>query len=190
MKIDNDKKPELRRKATRKKTKSISLVEGVLSQPSVVDSERNDETSERNSGLSPSSGSPTTKHVPELDAASRKARKRKIRFYVGGDYKKPRTDKNKCAANASPKRDSKVTSATPSQYSKPQRKCKQVKDGAFLSMLKSDTGAKKDTRLKDEVRTPFISTCIFFFSPTRLLKFKCFYLKHIFLYLGHNIYLS
>lgn len=90
LKVYNDNLPEML-----KQTKSVSLAEA--SQASIVDSEKNEGTSEKKSGLSNNVGSPAKEVVPVLDAATRKDRKRKYKFYVGSNQKKPKNGEDSCA---------------------------------------------------------------------------------------------
>lgn len=102
LKADNDNQPELSSTAELKQTKSVSL----------VDSEKNEGNSEKKSGLSKNVGSTAKKVAPLLDAATRKDRKRKYKFYVGGNEKKPKNGENSRVISILEKQEAEENSAS------------------------------------------------------------------------------
>ncbi|WOG89550.1 hypothetical protein DCAR_0208788 [Daucus carota subsp. sativus] len=110
LKVDNDNLPELSPTAALKQTESVSLVEA--SQASIVDFEKNEGTSEKKSGQYNSVGSPAKEVAPVLDASTRKDRKRKFKFYVGSNQKKPIIGENSCAINILEKQEVEENSAS------------------------------------------------------------------------------
>ncbi|KAK1375721.1 Chromatin remodeling complex subunit [Heracleum sosnowskyi] len=178
LKVFNDNLPEMSPIAELKQTKSVSLAEA--SQASLVDSEKNEGTSEKNFGLSNNVGSPAKEVVPVLDAATRKDRKRKYKFYVGSNLKKTKNGEDSCAvsilekqeavensashqtkklhlkrelkekSSSFQKRESKENSVGP-RRSRSHRKRKDVSPVAAASLSKNDKDTEKDIPLNDEM---------------------------------------
>ncbi|XP_074333317.1 protein CHROMATIN REMODELING 4-like [Apium graveolens] len=100
LKVDEKNLPELSPEATPKRTKSVSPAEASEAR---IDTDKNEEISEKKSGVFNIVESPPKELVPVLDAATRKVRKRKHKFIISEIQKKPKTGKKSCAINTSEK---------------------------------------------------------------------------------------
>lgn len=118
LKVDEDNLPELSPAATPKHTKSVSPAEASEAR---MDTDKNEEISEKKPGVSNIVESPPKEVVPVLDAATRKVRKRKHKFYISEIQKKPKTGKKSCAINTS-ERHEEVKNSGSCQTKKPHLK--------------------------------------------------------------------
>lgn len=96
LKVDNDNLPELPPISTPTQTKPVSPAEASRAG---LDTDKNEDISEKKSGVYNIIESPEKEVVPVLDAATRKVRKRKHKFYISDIQKNPKTSKNSCAIN-------------------------------------------------------------------------------------------
>ncbi|XP_059625437.1 protein CHROMATIN REMODELING 4 isoform X2 [Cornus florida] len=149
--VDGEKKPELSLTDIPTENKSPSASKEVLSLSRITESKLNDVVPEKKPDLYWNNASPRNKLVPRSDAAIQKARKRKHKLHIGGNQKKPRTDKGKFSANNSHKHGPKTISASPGA-SKPHRKRNTANNGASASLSNEDCRFKKsvDIQRKDE----------------------------------------
>lgn len=148
--VDNEKKPDLSPTGTPTNRKSNSAAKEVLPLSRDTALEPNDETSGRKPDLSCDNGTSGNKLIHAMDAATRKARKRKHKVNSDDSQKKSRTDKGKHAANTSKKSGSKANSMSP-ETSRSHRKRRTVDKGVSAGLSKEDVGIKSsDVQKKDE----------------------------------------
>ncbi|KAL1833871.1 hypothetical protein ACET3Z_003522 [Daucus carota] len=96
LKVANDNLPELSPTATTKQAKSVSPTEASGAR---LGTDKNEVIHEKMSDASNIVESPEKEVVPVLDAATRKFRKRKHKFYIDDNQKKPKAGKNSSAVN-------------------------------------------------------------------------------------------
>lgn len=153
--IDDGKKAEVFLVDEPAENKSVSPAKEVLTSLKIIGPKRNGGTVEGKQDLSCNKRSVGIEPEPilALEAEDKKAKKRDIKHDVTNSKKKRRTDKDRCAADTSKKRGSKVTSACPGT-SKLHRKRKIVDHEGSANL--GDQGSRKDVidiQLKDEVVT-------------------------------------
>ena len=152
--VENEKKPDLSPKGSPANRKSNSEAKEVLPLCRDTASEPNDEASGRKPDLSCDNGTSGNKLTHAMDAATRKARKRKNKVNSDNSQKKSRNDKGKHAANTSKEIGSKANSMSPGT-SKSLRKRKIADKGVSARLSKEDVGIKSsDVLKKDEVSLP------------------------------------
>ena len=149
--VDNEKKPDLTPTGTPTDRKSNSAAKEVLPLSRDTALEPNDEASGRKPDLSCDNGTSGNKLIHAMDAATRKARKRKHKVNSDDSQKKSRTDKGKHAANTSKKSGSKANSMSP-ETSRSHRKRRTADKGVSAGLSKEDVGIKSsDVQKKNEV---------------------------------------
>lgn len=161
--IDDEKKAEVFLADVPAEKKSISPAKEALTSLKIIGPKRSEGSVERKQDLSCNKRSVGTEPEPilALEADDKKAKKREIKQDVTNPKKKRRTDNDRCAADTSKKRGSKVTSACPGT-SKLRRKRKIVdREGSASPADQSTRKGVIDIQLKDEVQTNFLVILIF-----------------------------
>ncbi|KAL3523073.1 hypothetical protein ACH5RR_015907, partial [Cinchona calisaya] len=146
--VDDGKKPEVSLPETPGETKSGSPAKKVSSSLKILGLKINRETSDKKQDLSCNKRSLDDSSVLALEASNLKSRKRYRRFKIIDCRKKRRTDKERCAPDASRKRRSQAKSACPGN-SKLRLKHKIIDHEAYLS--DEDAEADVNFELKDEM---------------------------------------
>ncbi|OVA03206.1 SNF2-related [Macleaya cordata] len=158
--IKIDKKPDLSGRDTSGNRESSSFTMEAQSPSRILDLQPNDESSERNSDLPCSAGSPQDMLNSTLDmlnstlgGVTEEARKRKQKVNKEDGQKKSRVNKGKPVVNASRNRGSKVTSASP-ETRKASRKRSSVDHQVSTSRSKEDCGTKSQGDHQKESNSP------------------------------------
>ncbi|KAF8412678.1 hypothetical protein HHK36_000646 [Tetracentron sinense] len=136
-----EKKPNLPSTDAPADRKSSSLSKEVQSSSIILDSDPNDEASERKSDLPYNNGQPGNKHAPVSGRATQRSRKRKQKINKDDSLKKSKTDKGKSPVNSGRKCKSEEPSASP-ETSKPHQKRNPIDHGVSVSLSKEDCGTK------------------------------------------------
>ncbi|CBI27197.3 unnamed protein product, partial [Vitis vinifera] len=111
----------------------------------------------RKPDLSCDNGTSGNKLIHAMDAATRKARKRKHKVNSDDSQKKSRTDKGKHAANTSKKSGSKANSMSP-ETSRSHRKRRTADKGVSAGLSKEDVGIKSSDVQKKNEKLPVEGT--------------------------------